>query len=136
MKPSTFSIIKAAIEGDDSVDPDVRKAILAFCKNPFPITVPSSVTPLVDRWLTAKEAATLLALSLRTVRRLILSGALPSRKIQGCRRIPASALATEQPPQAMQTACGPSPKPTDQTYYPSAHTSAKGAGTGGFLKVG
>jgi excisionase family DNA binding protein len=48
-------------------------------------------------YLTAAEAATRLGISLRTVRRRIADGSLPSRKIGAAVRIPASAL---EPPSA------------------------------------
>jgi excisionase family DNA binding protein len=49
------------------------------------------------RYLTAKEAGERLGISLRTVRRRIADGSLPSMKIGGAVRIPASAL---EPPDA------------------------------------
>lgn len=53
------------------------------------------------RYLAAKEAAERLGISLRTVRRRIADGSLPSVKIGGAVRIPASAL---EPPEEHRTA--------------------------------
>jgi excisionase family DNA binding protein len=66
---------------------------------PIDVVWPSCDTADVDeqRYLTARETAERLGISLRTVRRRIADGSLASLKIGGAVRIPASAL---EPPQA------------------------------------
>jgi excisionase family DNA binding protein len=62
------------------------------------------------RYLSAKEAADRLGISLRTVRRRIADGSLPSVKIGGAVRIPASALEPPEPaarPDAAREAVAP-----------------------------
>ena len=94
MKDSTYNIVKTTLDGDETVPEAERKAILASCRNPSPPACRAEpAVPPVERWLSPKAAAGLLAVSLRTVQRLVRSGALPSRRVLGCRRIPASALA-------------------------------------------
>ena len=94
MKEATLKMIHLTLESDDSVAEADRKAILAVCKNPLTATYPSnSANQSPERWLSRKQAAARLSVSLRTVQRLVKSGALPSRMVLGCRRIPESALA-------------------------------------------
>ena len=94
MKGTTYNIIKATLDGDETLGEADRNAILASCRDPTPPAVrAASAAPQAERWLSPGHAAELLSVSLRTVQRLVRSGALPSRKVLGCRRIPASALA-------------------------------------------
>jgi excisionase family DNA binding protein len=95
MRDSTYAIVRAALAGDDTVSAADRTAILSFCREPrAPAAAPAGATSLpAESWLTAPQAAKSLGVSLRTVQRLVASGALPSRMLLGCRRIPASALA-------------------------------------------
>jgi excisionase family DNA binding protein len=90
VKSSTYNIVKAAIESDDTIAVDERQAIMAFCKRPV-APVHSSLPS--ERWLSPRQAAGMLSVSLRTIQRLVSSGAVPSLTVLGCRRISESALA-------------------------------------------
>jgi excisionase family DNA binding protein len=94
VKPTTYQMVKLAVAGDDSLTDADREAILAFCKQPsLPVVQTQAPAKPPERWLTPPQAAIVLAVSLRTVRRMIASGRLPSRLLMGCRRIPSSAIA-------------------------------------------
>ena len=68
---------------------DHKKAIIEVCQNGTPsISAPANPSRLV----TISEAADLLAVSTRTVRRMIDGGIIPSRKVYRSRRIPLSAI--------------------------------------------
>lgn len=69
-------------------------------------------------YLTAAQAADRLGISLRTVRRRIADGSLPSVRIGGAVRVPASALAPPQPrpPVAAREAVVAYGSETDEEY--------------------
>ena len=99
MKPTTLQMVKLAMEADDTLSPTDRQTILAVCRDPMLVATGAKQTDAPTyRWLTPKQAAAALSVSLRTVQRLVISGALPSRKVMGCRRIPSSALAGQAAP--------------------------------------
>ena len=71
------------------------------------------------RYLTAAEAAERLGISLRTVRRRIADGSLPSVKLGGAVRIPVSALEPPEsapPHAAREAAVAYGTKETDEEY--------------------
>ncbi len=100
MKSTTLQMIRLTLDGDDSLTPAERSAILAFCRQPLHAAPSDSPAPTAspafpsssDRWMTPAEAGEVLSLSPRTIQRLLSSGTLPSTKILGCRRIPWSGV--------------------------------------------
>lgn len=91
MKPTTYSIIKTAMAGDETISPEEISIILDCCKNP--ITRSEATIAIVPtQYLTPNEVAKKMHVSGRTVRRWLSSGILSSKKINGARRIPDTAL--------------------------------------------
>jgi len=88
MKDGTLSIIKMTLETDDTLSHEDRLAILAFCKSPK--VAPAKSPP--TQYLAPKEVSLRLGVSLRTVQRWITTYEMPSTRIGGSRRIPATAL--------------------------------------------
>ena len=118
MQDRTIQMIELALGGDDTLSADERQAILAACRNPLaPAYRPEQSVPPLDRWLSPRETAGLLSVTLRTVQRWIQSGRLPSRRILGRRRIPASALANLPEEGDEDIGGGPSRKPTPGTGF-------------------
>jgi len=115
---------QVAIDTDDTLTADERQAILAFCREPIQPPAARHAVPLTaDRWLTRKQAAATLAVSVRTVQRLVKSGKLPSRLILGCRRIPASSLT--EPGTSDKAIIWPSRNPTVPTNLPKEMTGGE-----------
>lgn len=90
MKESTISIVKAVLDGDDSMSDAERELVLSFCRNHG--VVGRQVANPSDRWLTPAEVADMLTVSVRTVRRWIAGGVIASRRIGRIRRVPESSM--------------------------------------------
>ena len=88
MKDGTLNIIKSILDNDDSLSHENKQSILAFCKTPLVATTRTAPA----QYLSPKEVALRLGVSLRTVQRWITTHELPSTRIGGSRRIPATAL--------------------------------------------
>lgn len=88
MQDATYKAIAAILATDSSVSTEARQAILAFCRCPAPFA-PSS-TP--NRFISPKEVARRLGVSLRSVQRRISTGDLPSKRFGHSRRILESAV--------------------------------------------
>jgi len=88
MKEGIYNILKATLDGDDSLSKEDKNAILAFCKCPKLIPTQS----LSIKFLTPNEVVQMFGVSLRTIQRWISSGQLPSQKLGGCRRVPSNAI--------------------------------------------
>jgi excisionase family DNA binding protein len=116
VKESTLKMVRLALESDDTVSAALRGAILARCREPLQEPPSDPVAEPAEQWLSRRQAARMLSVSVRTVERLVKSEGLPSRRILGCRRIPASALSSPRRP------LSPSPQSTD-----AADSEEKGA---------
>lgn len=111
MKPPTYQMVKLALEADDTIVDADRQHILAVCRDPA-LALPRPEQPSIpaSRWLTPRQAAESMSMSLRSVQRLIRNGSLPSRRISGCRRIPADAIGNPPAPLPRKPGCS-SPRP-------------------------
>jgi len=85
MKPATLNTIKAVLEGDETMKPDERKAVIEFCRCPV---VRQAKRPQTGQHLTVGQVAHRWGVSLRTVRRYMKGGRLHSCVIGGNRRLP------------------------------------------------
>jgi hypothetical protein len=90
MNDSTYKIIKATIDGDNSLSAEDRADILSYCKTPRVISATSPAQPPMI-YLTPKAVASNLSVCLRSVHRWISTGQLLSKKFGECRRIPLDA---------------------------------------------
>ena len=90
MKPTTYSIIEAALSSDDGLTDFEKAAILAFCRNPVAVRDPTDDMDL----LTVEEVAARLRVCVRTVKRHLGAGRLGSVRIGGMRRVRMSDLRT------------------------------------------
>jgi excisionase family DNA binding protein len=95
MKPETLialtSMIKSMLALDGTVSQAETTIILDVCKNPITRSDTASTTTATE-YLSPKDVAKKMHVSGRTVRRWISTGTLPSKKINGVRRIPDTAV--------------------------------------------
>lgn len=75
---------------DDTIPPEIRTAILDFCKNPEVSSTTSPSQPIT--YLSPKQVAVTMAVSLRSVQYWLASGQLKSKRIANFRRVPSNAL--------------------------------------------
>lgn len=93
MKPEVLSMIKLALASDDTLTVGDREAILACCLNPTSVRDGGHGDDGEDLvLLTAGEVADRLHVNVRTVKRHIEDGKLPSVKCLGSRRVRLSDL--------------------------------------------
>ena len=91
MKPQVLSMIELALASDDSLSPGEREAILTCCHHPRSGQgFEANEEDLV--FLTAVDVAAKLQVHVRTVKRYIQDGKLPSVKCLGVRRVRLSDL--------------------------------------------
>jgi excisionase family DNA binding protein len=125
MRASTYAIVKAAVDADDTLSDAERQAILRFCREP--VLPGATHVAALARWISPVQAAAALSVNLRTVQRWIAAGVLPSRRMAGSRRIPADALGALRVARRTNGA--------DDDHWP-AGTSRPGCEANGGMKAG
>lgn len=92
MKENIYKMVGLAIEGDDSLTPAERAAILLVCKDPLPKPCNPEAQRVGERYLSSAEASQELGISKRTLQRWIADGTITARRVVGRRRIPLSEI--------------------------------------------
>lgn len=88
MQEGTLNIIKATLDGDNTLSKEEKAVIWESLRKPKETPVQS----LPVTFVTPNEVVRRFGISLRTIQRWISTGQLPSRRLGGCRRIPTDAL--------------------------------------------
>jgi len=85
MLPTTFKLLRSALETDPTVDGHDRRRLLALLRDGTP-PPPAPPAPSDPRILRRAEAARRLGCSLRLIDRLARDGLLPKRRLPGRQR--------------------------------------------------